>query len=251
MTETIVVKAGGEIVEDDEYLRYLVEDIEFLHERGNKITLVYGGKNRITEELSLRYREDPKFTNGLRNTDERSIEAVQYALDRLGADIADFFEGHGFRDYELFLEGIYAEWQETGSRVGNPIGIKPEIKKSLEHGKIAVVSPLGISEDRTTYYNVNADGAAYVVAVGVGADKLIYLTSVDGIIYQGGVVPIATEDDIRQMTGRVIFGGMQQKAFYSLKARREGVDAVYIANGQRENPLVSALSPEGVRTQVI
>jgi acetylglutamate kinase len=110
MTETIVVKAGGDIVENDEYLRYLLEDIRFLYEHGNKLALVYGGKNRITEEIRLRHDIESEFSlSGNRITTERTIDAEQYALDKLGEETAGFFDALGFRNYDLFL----ATRQET------------------------------------------------------------------------------------------------------------------------------------------
>src|SRR3989344_5391836 len=102
MTETIVVKAGGDIVEDDEYLRYLAADIKLLHDRGDRLALVYGGKKRITEEMMLQYGIQGEFSSGgMRVTTDKTIDAVQYALDRLGEDVAGFFKVSGFRDYDL------------------------------------------------------------------------------------------------------------------------------------------------------
>ncbi len=259
----VVVKYGGNAMINEELKSDVIRDIVLLHLVGIKVVLVHGGGPEINEFLD-KIGKEPKFVNGLRYTDEETMDVVQMVLGgKVNKDLVSLFKeaggtavGLSGMDASLFeaVKRIDPDGTEYG-QVGEIVKVNPEIVlDGLDNGYIPVVSSIAVSTDGSCNYNINADTAAEKLAVALGAKKLILLTDVKGLMRDvSDDSSLIRELDIAEVPGliekRIITGGMLPKIQCCVDAINGGVENATIQDGRVPHSiLIELLSDAGVGT---
>lgn len=244
--KTFVIKYGGSAMEDPELCRQVVADIEMLKLMGVRIVLVHGGGKAINAMLK-RLDVPVKFKDGLRVTDDETMEAVQevlvghvnqqlvWALNEYGHNAVGISGADG--------KTLKAEPVDPGlGRVGRIREVDASlINTILDDGYIPVVATVGCGPDG--FYNINADVAADKIAEAMGADKLIYLTDVDGLFRdfsdEDSLVAQLTRTETHELLeSGTLDGGMIPKIRSVAEALDAGVSEVVILNGTYPHSLL-------------
>ncbi len=261
--KTIVVKYGGAAMQDDALTRKILEDVTLLKYVGVNPILVHGGGPEINKLLTALNME-PKFYNGLRITDEKTMEIVQMALTgKINKDIVARLNTLGAKAIGLCgLDAnlIVAEkLEDTGVDFGCVGKIKHINTKLLElltkDEYIPVIAPIGVGENGESY-NINADTVAGELSIAMKAEKLIFLTDTDGVrkdprnpdtlLYELSVAEIK-----KYIDNGTIAGGMLPKVEGCIKSIEKGVNRVHILNGTIPHPLILEIfTDSGIGTMV-
>lgn len=237
--KTFVIKYGGSAMEDEELCRQVVADIEMLKLLGIRIVVVHGGGKAINAQLKA-LQIPVRFEGGLRVTDDATMEAVQevlvgkvnqrlvWALNEYGHNAVGISGADG--------KTLKAEQMDPAlGRVGRIREVDPSlIDTILADGYIPVVATVGCAADG--FYNINADVAAGKIAEAMGADKLIYLTDVDGLYRdvhdEDSLIQSMTRSETRELLeSGELDGGMLPKIRSISEALDGGVSEVVILNG--------------------
>ena len=244
--KTFVIKYGGSAMEDPELCRQVVADIEMLKLMGVRIVLVHGGGKAINAVLK-RLDVPVKFKDGLRVTDDETMEAVQevlvghvnqqlvWALNEYGHNAVGISGADG---KTLKAEPVDPDL----GRVGRIREVDTNlINTILDDGYIPVVATVGCGPDG--FYNINADVAADKIAEAMGADKLIYLTDVDGLFRdfsdEDSLVAQLTRTETHELLeSDTLDGGMIPKIRSVAEALDAGVSEVVILNGTYPHSLL-------------
>lgn len=244
--KTFVIKYGGSAMEDPELCRQVVADIEMLKLMGVRIVLVHGGGKAINAMLK-RLNVPVRFKDGLRVTDDETMEAVQevlvghvnqrlvWALNEYGHNAVGISGADG---KTLKAEPVDPDL----GRVGRIREVDTNlINTILDDGYIPVVATVGCGPDG--FYNINADVAADKIAEAMGADKLIYLTDVDGLFRdfsdEGSLVAQLTRTETHELLeSGTLDGGMIPKIRSVAEALDAGVSEVVILNGTYPHSLL-------------
>lgn len=244
--KTFVIKYGGSAMEDPELCRQVVADIEMLKLMGVRIVLVHGGGKAINAMLK-RLDVPVRFKDGLRVTDDETMEAVQevlvghvnqqlvWALNEYGHNAVGISGADG---KTLKAEPIDPDL----GRVGRIREVDTNlINTILDDGYIPVVATVGCGPDG--FYNINADVAADKIAEAMGADKLIYLTDVDGLFRdfsdEDSLVAQLTRTETHELLeSGTLDGGMIPKIRSVAEALDAGVSEVVILNGTYPHSLL-------------
>ncbi len=244
--KTFVIKYGGSAMEDPELCRQVVADIEMLKLMGVRIVLVHGGGKAINAMLK-RLDVPVKFKDGLRITDDETMEAVQevlvghvnqqlvWALNEYGHNAVGISGADG---KTLKAEPVDPDL----GRVGRIREVDTNlINTILDDGYIPVVATVGCGPDG--FYNINADVAADKIAEAMGADKLIYLTDVDGLFRdfsdEDSLVAQLTRTETHELLeSGTLDGGMIPKIRSVAEALDAGVSEVVILNGTYPHSLL-------------
>lgn len=257
----VVVKYGGNAMTNDTLKQAVMADIVLLSLVGIKVVLVHGGGPEINEMLKKTGKES-KFVNGLRYTDEETMDIVQMVLaGKVNKDLVALLHTHGGRAIGLCgLDGKLIEAEQLDPElglVGEITRVNPEIIHDvLEKGYVPVISTVATGEDGKVY-NINADTAAARIAAELHAANLILMTDIKGLlkdkndestlIYSVGVseVPYLKKQDI-------ISGGMIPKIDCCVEAVRRGVKKTNIIDGRIPHSiLIELLTNEGAGTMII
>ncbi len=252
--QVVVVKVGGNAIEKarDETLL----DVVLLRYVGMLPVLVHGGGPEITA-MSERLGLTPAFKNGLRVTDEKTMEVVKMVLTgKVSPDLVASLNRLGGQAVGMSGEDgpcIIAEplGPDMGF-VGRVVQVNSEpITALLSRGYVPVIASIGLGYDGHAY-NINADTVAAEIALALGAAKLILLTDVPGVLgHDGGVVAVLSRDDARRRidTGEVT-GGMIPKLEACLRSL-ERVPLAHIIDGRTPHALLLELFTEaGIGTMV-
>ena len=239
----IVVKYGGSAMTDESLKRSVIQDVTLLKLVGFKPIIVHGGGKAISEWVG-KVGKEPSFVNGLRVTDDETMEIAEMVLGRVGKQLVTMAEALGVK--AVGLSGKDGGLLEVRKRlsdgqdidyVGEITRVRPGILfELLEDDYLPVVAPVGLDEQFQTY-NINADDAACAIATAVGADKLAFLTDVGGVMrdvndpstFLSRLTLPEAEELIR--TG-VVGGGMLPKLQNCTDAVRGGVSRVHILDGR-------------------
>lgn len=258
---TVVVKYGGNAMINEDLKEAVIQDVVLLNLLGIHVVLVHGGGPEISEMLEKTGKES-KFKNGLRVTDDETMDIVQMVLcGKINKNLVALLnkaKGNGIglsgMDGSLF-QAIQID-EELGN-VGSIQKVNPEIVQNmLEKGYIPVVSSVAQGLDAETNYNINADLAASKLAIALNAKKLILLTDVKGLMKDpDDASSLIRELKVSQvpllMKEGVIKGGMIPKVQCSVEAVRQGVESVNIQDGRIPHSLlIELLSNEGVGTLI-
>ena len=260
--KTVVVKYGGNAMISDELRRAVISDLILLHLVGIRVVVVHGGGPEITEILR-KIGKESRFVDGLRYTDEETMDVVQQVLcGKVNKDLVATLNRMGGRalglcgmDAQLFQA---VQLDEKYGLVGEITGVDPKVvQDALAQGYIPVVSTVAQGTDGNTAYNINADTAAAKLAVALGAEKLVLLTDVRGLlrdpkdestlIHSVGVseIPGLIKDGI-------ISGGMIPKIDCAVEAVRSGVNSTVILDGRIPHSiLIELLSDDGAGTMLV
>ena len=263
---TIVIKYGGAAMEQADLKEVFALDIILLALVGIHPVIVHGGGPQIGA-LMKRLGKEPRFVGGMRVTDEETIEIVEMVLvGKINKEIVGLINHHGGR--AVGLSGKDASLLRARRRlhrlpsgeevdiglVGEVVAVSAEPIRLLEDaGFVPVIAPVGIGDAGETY-NINADLVAGEVAAALGAEKLIHLTDVQGIVGTDRqlVSTLARKDAERLMREGVIDGGMLPKVESSLRALEAGTAKAHIIDGRVPHALLLELfTREGIGTEIV
>ena len=259
--KTIVVKYGGNAMISDELRRAVMSDIILLNLVGIRVVAVHGGGPEISAMLKMIGHES-KFVDGLRYTDVTTMDIVQAVLcGKVNKDLVSQLGRLGGRAVGLCgMDGQLFQAEQMDEKyglVGRITGVNPEpVKNALEHGYIPIVSTVAQGVDSDTAYNINADTAAAKLAEALGAEKLILLTDVRGLLRDPGdentlIHVVRTQEVPALVEAGVISGGMIPKMQCCVDAIHGGVERVHILDGRIPHSiLIELLSDEGIGTMM-
>ncbi len=254
----VVVKYGGNAMINEELKSSVVSDIVLLNLIGVKVVLVHGGGPEITEMLK-KVGKESKFVDGLRVTDEETVDIVQMILaGKISKSLVNQIECAGGSALGLSgLDGHMIKAEMKDKRLGyvgkiTEINPKPIIDV-LEKGYIPVISTLGCDDDGNVY-NINADTAAAKIAGALKAESLIILTDTPGILRDKDdptslISHITVSETEKLIKEEVIVGGMIPKVECCTTAISAGVEKVFIIDGRVPHSiLIETLTDEGIGT---
>ena len=258
---TVVVKYGGNAMISEELREAVISDLILLSLVGVRVVVVHGGGPEISDMLK-RLGHESRFVDGLRYTDEVTMDVVQQVLcGKVNKDLVALVNGHGGR--ALGLCGMDADLfqavrlDEKYGLVGSITKVEPGVVEDALHcGYIPVVSTAARGTDGPTAYNINADTAAAKLAVALNAEKLILLTDVRGLLTdpadEGTLIQRVRASEIPGLVkDGVIQGGMIPKIDCAVEAVRSGVrDAIILDGRIPHSILIELLSDEGAGTMI-
>lgn len=260
--KTIVVKYGGNAMISDELRQAVISDIILLHLVGLRVVVVHGGGPEISEMLKKTGKES-RFVDGLRYTDEETMDVVQQVLcGRVNKNLVATLNRLGGRALGLCgLDGGLFQARLLDERfglVGEITKVDPTpVNDALDNNYIPVVSTVALGTDAETSYNINADTAAAKLAVALGAEKLILLTDVRGLLRdpkdERTLIPELQLSQVPALVREgVISGGMIPKVDCCVEAVRSGVKSAIILDGRVPHSiLIELLSNEGIGTMLV
>ena len=257
----VVVKYGGNALINEQLTEQVMEDIVLLHLVGAKVVLVHGGGPEISE-LMTRLGKETAFVDGLRVTDQEAVEIVQMVLaGKVHKSLVNLLEMKGGKAMGISgMDGRLIEAKMRNASLGyvgsiTNVNIEP-VTDLLEKGYIPVVSTLGCDRDGNTY-NINGDTAAAFIAGALGAERLIMMTDIAGILRDRDnadtLIPLITVDEAVELFRQgVISGGMIPKVDCCIDAINRGVKKVIIMDGRVPHSiLMEILTDEGAGTMFV
>ena len=262
--KTVVIKYGGNAMISDGLRKAVISDIILLRLVGINVVVVHGGGPEINELLKKTGKES-KFVNGLRYTDEETMEVVQMVLcGKVNKNLAATLNRAGGQAVGLCgLDGGMLKAvrrQEDGvdyGLVGEITEVDPKvIQDAIQDGFIPVISTVAQGTDEETSYNVNADTAAAKIAIAVGAEKLILLTDVRGLLRdrndEDTLISQVRLAEVPELVSQgIISGGMIPKVDCCVDAVQNGVRRTHILDGRIPHSiLIEVLSHAGIGTMI-
>ncbi|MFN8015758.1 MAG: acetylglutamate kinase [Acidimicrobiia bacterium] len=259
--ETVVVKYGGNAHKVGPELDSFADDIVFLRTVGINVVVVHGGGPQVDEAMKAHGLE-PKFVDGLRVTDEPTLNVARMVLvGQVGREIVSAINQHGSHAIGMTGEDgrlITAHIRdEKFGLVGTPDSIDASILNDLfDKEFIPVIAPIGINEDGQSL-NINADQAACAIAIGLRAKKLIIMSNIPGLLKDvdnpESVISEITSGEAKKLIGSdVISSGMIPKIKSCLDAVDAGVEKSHIIDGRvRHSLLVELFSDAGIGTMFV
>ena len=254
----IVIKYGGSAMTDEKLKRSVMNDVSVLSALGIKVVFVHGGGPEISD-ISKRMGIAPRFVNGLRYTDRDTAEIARMALaGKVNKSLVDLLQSAGCKAVGLCGEDGHMLRCEMISRelgyVGRIVNVDTRIIDDvLGLGYVPVISPIGFDGDGNIY-NINADTAAAAIAGAIGAESLILMTDIKGLLEDkddpDSLIKKVYVSDIPALVKQgIISGGMIPKIECCKEAIRRGVNKVFITDGRvYHSILVEILSEEGSGT---
>ncbi len=260
--KTVVIKYGGNAMINDGLKAAVINNIVLLSCVGINVVLVHGGGPEINDMLR-RVNKQSKFVNGLRYTDEETMDIVQMVLcGKVNKELVSRINRSGGKAVGLCgLDGglLQADVLDNGNYglVGEVYEVNTDIiNASVEAGYMPVVATVAGGKNGEVY-NINADLAAAKIAAAIGAEKLILLTDVRGILHdpsdESSLISVMDVSDVPQLMHEgVITGGMIPKVNCCVEAVRRGVKRAHIIDGRLENSiLIEMLSDAGIGTMIL
>ena len=259
----IVVKYGGSAMVDEELKKRVAEDVSLLKLVGFKPNIVHGGGKEISNMVK-RLGMEPKFVNGLRVTDEETMDVAEMVLGKVNKSLVQLVESLGVRAIGisgkdgglLKVEKKYSDGEDIGF-VGEITEVNPEILHDLlEKDFLPIICPIGMDKDYQTY-NINADDAACAIARAMQAEKLAFLTDIEGV-YKDPKDPstliseLAVSEAEKLMEDGYIGGGMLPKLHNCIDAIEHGVSRVHILDGRIPHCLLLEIfTNKGIGTAIL
>lgn len=256
--KVIVIKYGGAAMAESALAQPFVKDIALLRYAGIIPVVVHGGGPQLTE-VSSKMGLKTKFVGGLRVTDEETLEVATMVLaGKINTDIVALLESGGVP--ACGMSGVDGGLLIASKRLGEPdlgfVGdikeVRPKVVQDTMYDFVPVIASIA-TDDKGQTFNVNADAVAAELAIGLGADKLVFISDVPGIIDSDGeLLSELGQQDCRDLvTNSVVDGGMVPKLESSVRALDEGVRRVHYIDGRVEHSLVLEMfTPEGVGTMI-
>lgn len=268
--KTTVIKLGGSLLEDPEAIQHLLLDVIFMETVGMKPVIVHGGGpsiNRAMEQAAIK----PNWVKGRRVTDAQTLEIVEKVLaGQITQHLTDEIERLGGRAVNLNFAGgsnvLHGEkllmQDEDGSSidlgfVGQVTRVDRAVIESVSYANQVPVIPSMAIDDQGQKYNVNADTAAMAVAEALGAEKLIFLSDVNGVRRDKNdpstIIHSLTADEARGLIrDKAIDAGMIPKIEACLSTLTRGVRQVHIIDGRlRHSLLLEIYTTSGVGTEIV
>ncbi len=259
----IVVKYGGSAMVDEELQKKVIKDVTLLKLTGFKPIIVHGGGKEISRWVN-KVGMEPRFVNGLRVTDEETMEVAEMVLNKVNKNLVRMVEELGVRAIGisgkdgglLRVEKKYSEGEDIGF-VGNIREVDATILNDLlEKDFLPIICPIGMDDNYQTY-NINADDAAYAIATAMNAEKLAFLSDIDGVYKdyedKDSLVSRLTVNEAKELleTGG-IQGGMLPKLQNCIHAIENGVSRVHILDGRIPHCLLLEIfTNNGIGTAIV
>jgi len=264
--KTIVIKYGGNAMTERHLMEAFAKDVVLLKLVGMNPVVVHGGGPQIGDLLK-KIGKQSDFIQGMRVTDEETLDVVEMVLGMVNQDIVTLINKHGGKAVGLTGKDgnfIHAKKMLVASKdnsdemldigqVGEITSIDPEIIQVLDaRDFIPVIAPLGTDKEGNAY-NINADVVAGKIAGVLQAEKMIFMTNIPGVLDKQmnlltGLTPRQVDE---LMADGTITGGMIPKVGYAVDAVNSGVKTAHIIDGRVEHALLlEVLTPEGVGTLV-
>lgn len=258
---TFVIKYGGSILSEESIRRSVLEDLVFLYFMGINVVLVHGGGPNISNRLKEENIE-PKFHEGIRVTDEKTLKIVQEELGELNRMLEDEIGAHS--TIAVGIEGkddfIFAKKKQASADlgfVGEVVGINTECMNTLlNENHIVILCPTGVDKDTGDIYNINADDVASYLAGALRADKFVLLTNVKGIMRnpedESTLISSVSEENIKKLIeDEIIKGGMIPKVNAGINALDNGVKKAHIVDARIPHALLLEIfTDKGIGTEI-
>jgi acetylglutamate kinase len=254
--KTVVIKYGGAAMENDALKASFAKDVTLLRFIGLRPVIVHGGGPQIGHLLA-RLGKKSEFVDGVRVTDEETMEVVEMVLGgQINAEIVALIGDAGGQAIGLtgkdaggFLRvtRLLGPGGRDLGRVGTPDRVDVSLIRTLtKDGFIPVVAPVGVDAEGNTH-NVNADTAAGAIAEALGAEKLILLTDVEGVLDDAKqLIHQMTEGEVRRaIASGIVKGGMIPKLECAVHAMERGVIAAHIIDGRVPHALLLEIFTDG------
>ncbi|MGN0402947.1 MAG: acetylglutamate kinase [Acetatifactor sp.] len=259
----IVVKYGGSAMSNEELQKNVIKDVTLLKLVGFKPIIVHGGGKEISRWVG-KVGKEAKFVNGLRVTDEETMEIAEMVLNKVNKSLVTMVQELGVKAVGisgkdgglLQVEKKYSNGEDIGF-VGEITGVNPKVLYDLlEKDFLPIVAPIGLDENFNTY-NINADDAACAIAKAVNAEKLAFLTDIEGLYKdindKSSFIPRLTADEADELiNGGYIGGGMLPKLSNCTSAIKNGVNRVHILDGRIPHCLLLEIfTRNGIGTAIV
>ena len=259
----IIVKYGGSAMVDEELKKHVIQDVTLLKLVGFKPIIVHGGGKEISRWVS-KVGMEPKFINGLRVTDEDTMEIVEMVLNKVNKSLVQHVQELGVKAVGisgkdgglLKVEKKYSDGKDIGF-VGEVTGVNPKILHDLlEKDFLPIVCPIGMDDEFNTY-NINADDAACAIAKALGAEKLAFLTDIEGVYRdfndKSSLISTLNREEAHALIDEgIIGGGMLPKLHNCIDAIDNGVSKVHIIDGRIPHCLLLEIfTSKGIGTAFI
>nr|WP_314463847.1 acetylglutamate kinase [uncultured Clostridium sp.] len=261
--KTIVVKYGGSAMVDEELKKQVIQDVVLLKLVGFKPIIVHGGGKEISRWVEKTGMES-HFVNGLRVTDDATMEIAEMVLNRVNKSLVQLVNELGVKAVGISgKDGMMLKCQKRYSN-GEDIGFVGDItavdtqiiNDLLEKDFLPIICPVGFDEDFKTY-NINADDAACAIATAMEAEKLAFLTDVEGVYrdFQDKdslISEMSIEDAQKFVSGGTLGGGMLPKLQNCIDAMNHGVSRVHIMDGRIPHCLLLEIfTNKGIGTAIV
>ncbi len=266
---TTVIKLGGSVVEHPDSLRHLLLDIVFMSTLGMRVVVVHGGGKAISRAMD-QAGIAPRFVQGRRYTDQATLDIVEQVLaTELNHDLVAKLEEYGGRAMSLnFLSTnvLFGERLALEGPDGEPVDLgfvgevtrvdRLTIENLMYAGQVPVIPSMAITADGQKL-NVNADTAATAVAAAIGAEKLVVLSDIPGVLLdvndpESLVHSLSASEARRLIADGTISAGMIPKIEGCLDTLERGVRKIHIIDGRlRHSLLLEIYTTSGVGTELI
>ncbi len=247
--KVIVIKYGGSAMMNEELQKNVIADAVLLKLVGFKPIIVHGGGKEISRWVS-KVGMEPRFVNGLRVTDEDTMEIVEMVLNKVNKNLVRMVQELGVKAVGisgkdgglLTVEKKYSDGEDIGF-VGEITNVEPKILQDLiKDDFLPIVCPVGMDAEFNTY-NINADDAAYEIAKAMKAEKLAFLSDIDGVYKDPNdpdtqITRMNIERAKRLIDHGHIGGGMLPKLTNCINAIENGVSRVHILDGRIPHSLL-------------
>ncbi len=261
--KVVVVKYGGSAMLDEDLKKKVSQDIALLKLVGMHPVIVHGGGKEISKWVGLLGKE-PQFVSGLRVTDSDTMEVAEMVLNKVNKSLVSLLESNGVKaagvsgkDGDMLLVRKKTVNGEDIGFVGEVKSVNANLINTLiKNDYVPVIAPIGMDENYQTY-NINADDAACAIAQALGAEKLAFLTDIEGVYKDpkdpATLMSVLTLSDAEDLIrDGYIGGGMLPKLKNCIDAVNCGVSRVHILDGRRPHCLLLEFFTEkGVGTAII
>lgn len=259
----VVVKYGGSAMVDEQLQDSVIKDVALLKLVGMEPIIVHGGGKEISKWID-KVGMETRFVQGLRVTDENTVEVAEMVLNKVNKSLVAKLEKLGVKAVGISGKDGHLLKVEKKLAGGEDIGFVGDVKcvntnlvdTLIEDGFIPVIAPLGLGDDFNTY-NINADDAACAIAKAIGAEKLAFLTDIEGVRRDvddpDSLISILTLASAKKLiSDGIVGGGMIPKLNNCVDAVENGVERVHILDGRREHCLLlEFFTNKGIGTAII
>lgn len=259
----IVVKYGGSAMLDEELKYNVIKDVALLKLIGLQPIIVHGGGKEISKWVQLSGKE-PQFINGLRVTDAETMEIAEMVLSKVNKGLVQMMQKLGLKAVGISGKDGGLMTCEKKLAGGKDIGFVGEVTKVdsqiidtlLENDFIPVIAPIGLGEDFESY-NINADDAACAVARAIQAEKLVFLTDIEGVFVDPKdkntlISEMTVEEAQTFIENGIVGGGMLPKLTNCIDAINNGVARVHVLDGRVEHCLLlEFFTNKGIGTAIL
>ncbi|MCD8129889.1 MAG: acetylglutamate kinase [Lachnospiraceae bacterium] len=259
----VVIKYGGSAMSDETLQRNVIKDVTLLKLVGFKPIIVHGGGKEISRWMK-KVGKESTFVNGLRVTDAETMEVAEMVLNRVNKRLVTMVQELGVKAVGVTgkdggmiqVEKKYSDGQDIGF-VGNITKVSPKLLFDLlDKDFLPIVAPVGLDDEYQTY-NINADDAACAIARAVGADKLVFLTDIEGLYRDINdkttfISRLSATEARGLIESGIIGGGMLPKLGNCISAIEDGVNRVHILDGRIPHSLLLEIfTNKGIGTAIV